>query len=77
MGEVTGIIPHVLNVFDQILLFLLPVGLVLLVKSVVCVHLLAFDESCCDLMEPVSIDINYINYTNYNKVGSKHSWPIN
>ena len=37
--KVTGIVAHVLDVFDEVLLLLLPFSLVLLVKSVVCVHL--------------------------------------
>lgn len=38
MGEVAGIVAHVLNVIDQVLLLLLPVSLVLLVHRIVAVH---------------------------------------
>ena len=40
VGEVAGVVPHVLDVFDQVLLLLLPVCLVLLVERVIAVHLL-------------------------------------
>lgn len=38
VGKVAGIVAHVLDVLDQVLLFLLPLLLVPLVKSVVRVH---------------------------------------
>lgn len=40
VGEVASIVAHILDVFHQVLLLLLPVRLILLVKRVVAVHLL-------------------------------------